>query len=147
MNRSGRTPNGKPPASGARRSLSQKDVDSLLGLGTDDVQPAPKSGIHLIVKPAARNPATNNESVRDPAWECHLASGVWRATLDIAAVLGEQSMPLYKVRNLKVGDTIMFDATPESDIRLCCGAVTLFNARMGRTGNAMAVRVEEKLVG
>ena len=79
---------------------------------------------------------------RDSIWESHLATELWSTKLDIAAILDEQVKPLSKIMSLKVGDTLMLNATPESNILLRCGDVPLLKGRMGRVGNSVAVRVE-----
>ncbi|MDE2464060.1 MAG: flagellar motor switch protein FliM [Alphaproteobacteria bacterium] len=79
---------------------------------------------------------------RDSIWETHLATELWCTRLDIQAILDEQVMSLSKVMNLKVGDTMMLNASPDSTIELRCGHVPLLSGRMGRVGNAVAVRVE-----
>ena len=79
---------------------------------------------------------------RDSIWESHLATELWSTKLDIAAILDEQVKPLSKIMSLKVGDTLMLNATPESNILLRCGDVPLLKGRTGRVGNSVAVRVE-----
>ena len=80
---------------------------------------------------------------RDSIWETHLATELWCTRLDIQAILDEQVMSVSKVMDLKVGDTLMLNASPESTIELRCGHVPLLNGRMGRVVNAVAVRVEQ----
>src|SRR5262245_35392364 len=79
---------------------------------------------------------------RDSIWESHLATELWSTRVEIEAVLDEQRMPLSRIMNLEVGQTIMLGATPESPIELRCGGVPLLKGRMGRIGNSVAVRVE-----
>lgn len=79
---------------------------------------------------------------RDSIWESHLATELWSTKVDIAAILDEQVMPLNKVMNLQVGETMMLNASPESFIELRCGNVPLLKGRMGRVGNSVAVRVD-----
>jgi flagellar motor switch protein FliM len=80
---------------------------------------------------------------RDSIWESHLASELWSTKVDINAILDEQTMSLDKIMNLNVGDTVMLNASPESQIELRCGNVPLLRGRMGRVGSSVAVRVEE----
>ncbi len=80
---------------------------------------------------------------RDSIWETHLATELWCTRLDIQAILDEQVMSVSKVMDLKVGDTLMLNANPDSTIELRCGHVPLLSGRMGRVGNAVAVRVEQ----
>ena len=60
----------------------------------------------------------------------------------VRAVLDEQQIPLSKVLDFKVGDTLMLNATPDSDISIRAGSIPLTTGRMGRKGQHIAVRVE-----
>ena len=82
---------------------------------------------------------------RDNIWEGHLASELWNTKLEVRAVLDELTQPLHKMLNLKVGDTLMLDAAPESPVKLMCGEVELSGGRVGRLGHALAVRVEKPI--
>ena len=82
---------------------------------------------------------------RDNIWEDHLASELWATKLEVRAVLDETRVPLRRVLDLKVGDTLMLDSAPESPVSLKCGAVALTQGQVGRMGAALAVRVEEPI--
>ena len=82
---------------------------------------------------------------RDNIWESHLATELWTTNMEIRAVLDEQQISLQKVLELKVGDTIMLNATPDSLIELRAGAIPLTRGRMGRRNAHIAVRVEAPL--
>lgn len=82
---------------------------------------------------------------RDNIWEGHLAHELWRTKLEVRAVLDETRVPLKQVLNLKVGDTVMLDSTPNAPVSLMCGAVALSTGRVGRMGASLAVRVEESI--
>jgi flagellar motor switch protein FliM len=82
---------------------------------------------------------------RDNIWEGHLATELWTTQMDIRAVLDEQQLPLQTVLNLKVGDTLMLNATPDKAVELRAGSVHLTTARMGRRNHHIAVRVEAPL--
>ena len=62
---------------------------------------------------------------RDNIWEGHLATELWTTQMDVRAVLDEQQMGLKQVLDLKVGDTLMLNATPDSLIELRAGAHSL----------------------
>jgi flagellar motor switch protein FliM len=79
---------------------------------------------------------------RDNIWEGHLATELWTTETEVRAVLDEQQMPLSTVLNFKVGDTLMLNVTPESDISVRCGSIPVTTGRMGRKGQNIAVRVE-----
>jgi flagellar motor switch protein FliM len=82
---------------------------------------------------------------RDSIWESHLATELWSTRVEIDAILDEQRLPLSRIMNLEVGQTIMLVATPDSPIELRCGGVPLLTGRMGRIGNCVAVRVESAI--
>ena len=82
---------------------------------------------------------------RDSIWESHLATELWSTKVDIEAILDEQSMPLNQVMNLKVGQTLMLGAGPDSRIEMRCRGVPLLTGRMGRVGSNVAVRVDEAI--
>jgi flagellar motor switch protein FliM len=82
---------------------------------------------------------------RDSIWETHLADELWMTDVDIEAVLDEQPMSLREILNLKVGSRIMLNAMPNSRIELRCGQIPMFFGTMGRKGNHIAVRVDDKI--
>jgi flagellar motor switch protein FliM len=79
---------------------------------------------------------------RDSIWESHLATELWSTRVEIDAILDEQLLPLNRIMQLEVGQTIMLNAGPDSPIELRCGGVPLLTARMGRMGSSVAVRIE-----
>ncbi|GLS00459.1 flagellar motor switch protein FliM [Brevundimonas denitrificans] len=79
---------------------------------------------------------------RDNIWEGHLATELWTTETEVRAVLDEQQLPLSRVLDLKVGDTLMLNATPDSDISVRCGSIPVTIGKMGRKGQHIAVRIE-----
>jgi flagellar motor switch protein FliM len=82
---------------------------------------------------------------RDNIWESHLATELWTTQMEVRAVLDEQQMPLSKVLNLQVGETIVLNANADSPVQLRCGSIPLTTGRMGRKGHSIAVRVDTPL--
>jgi flagellar motor switch protein FliM len=82
---------------------------------------------------------------RDNIWESHLATELWTTQMDVRAVLDEQQISLKRVLELKVGDTLMLNAGPDSLIELQAGTIPLTRGRMGRRNTHIAVRVEAPL--
>lgn len=78
---------------------------------------------------------------RDTIWETHLATELWRADVDLRAVMDETSMLLGEVMNFEVGQTIMFNKTPSDEIVLKCGEVPMVSGALGRSGQHVAVMV------
>lgn len=82
---------------------------------------------------------------RDPIWENHLATEVWQADVDVTCVLHETRMPLKRVMKLEIGDTLMFDARPDSTVSLRCGDFVVTEGRIGRVDGKIAVQVVNPL--
>ena len=82
---------------------------------------------------------------RDNIWESHLATELWSTKMEIDAVLDQMQKPLGEVMKLKVGDTLMLDASPDGAVELRCGAVSLTHGRMGRIGHNIGVRLDRPL--
>jgi flagellar motor switch protein FliM len=78
---------------------------------------------------------------RDPIWEGHLATEIGQAEVAVDAVLYEGKLPLKRMMNLEVGDTLMLELKSDALVSVRCGNVTLSEGRMGRVGDRVAVRV------
>ncbi|MCE2510738.1 MAG: flagellar motor switch protein FliM [Alphaproteobacteria bacterium] len=79
---------------------------------------------------------------RDAIWEGHLANEIWHTDVEIEAILDEVELSLSDVLNLKVGEQMLLNATPESHVRLRCGEVPLAVGRIGRKGGQIAVQID-----
>lgn len=82
---------------------------------------------------------------RDQIWEGHLATEIGQAEIGVDAVLYEEHLPLRKMMQLNVGDTLMLELKPDAQVKLRCGDITLTEGRMGRVGDRIAVRVTKNL--
>jgi len=82
---------------------------------------------------------------RDSIWENHLATELWSTDVDIQAVLDQKEMSLNEILAMDVGDTIMFNASPDSPTTLKCGGISMASGKMGRSGHNIAVRVDKSL--
>lgn len=84
---------------------------------------------------------------RDSIWESHLATELWATDLQVTAILDEQQMSLTDVMKFAVGQTLMLNATPESNISLRCGDITTMSGKMGRSGSHLAIRIDRNYLG
>jgi flagellar motor switch protein FliM len=82
---------------------------------------------------------------RDNIWESHLATELWSTKMEVSAVLDEMQKPLGEVMELKVGDTLMLDTSPDGAVELRCDAISLTHGRMGRIGHNIGVRLDKPL--
>jgi flagellar motor switch protein FliM len=79
---------------------------------------------------------------RDSIWETHLAEELWSTDIDLSVVLDEQVMTLAEVLALRPGDRITLGCAPGAPVQVRCGATRLFEGKVGRRKNRMAVRIE-----
>ncbi|HEY1474455.1 MAG TPA: flagellar motor switch protein FliM [Pseudolabrys sp.] len=82
---------------------------------------------------------------RDPIWEGHLATEIGQAQVAVDAVLYEARLPLRKMMNLAVGDTLPLELKPDALVTVRSGDITLTEGRMGKVGDRVAVRVAKPL--
>ena len=82
---------------------------------------------------------------QDALWERHLGREVGQTFIDLEAILDERSISLGEVVDLKIGSTILFDASPEDPVRIKCGGVPLTTAQIGRLGDKMAIAINEDI--
>ena len=81
---------------------------------------------------------------RDSIWETHLAEELWSTDIDLSVVLDEQVMMLSEVMALQPGSRIVLNCAPGATVQLRCGATPLFEAKVGRRNNRVAVRIERE---
>jgi len=81
----------------------------------------------------------------DAIWEDHLAQEIWNTHLPVEAVLSELKLPLSKLMDLKIGDTLMLDKKPQEAISLQSGNIELTRATMGSKDGRVAVRLAQKI--
>ena len=83
---------------------------------------------------------------RDSIWEAHLSAELWQTELNLSAVLDEFTLRLGDVMDWKKGTRLELSCTPDSIVELRCGDVRLFNGRMGRSRNYIAVKVADRIM-
>ncbi len=79
---------------------------------------------------------------RDMTWERHFERAVLNTELNFEAILHQQNAALNEILNWKPGDTITFDASAESEVRLLCDGLEFFRGPMGRKNGRIAAQVE-----
>src|SRR5215475_8968808 len=82
---------------------------------------------------------------RDSIWETHLAEELWNTEIELDVVLDEQTMRLSDVMALQPGSQIVLNTLPGAPVLIRCGAVPLFEGRVGRRKSRVAVRIEREL--
>ncbi|MAM35002.1 MAG: flagellar motor switch protein FliM [Micavibrio sp.] len=79
---------------------------------------------------------------RDSIWENHLTHELMKTDVYLQAILGELSMPLSRLLNMKIGETLYFNTKPADKIELRCGDFPIFKGPMGQKESQIAVRIE-----
>ena len=82
---------------------------------------------------------------RDSIWETHLAEELWSTDVDLAVVLDEQVMRLSEIMALTPGSRIVLNCGPGASVQLRCGATALFEGKVGRRKNRIAVRIDREV--
>jgi flagellar motor switch protein FliM len=82
---------------------------------------------------------------RDSIWESHLARQMLVTTVELEALLEEQTIPLGEVMALQVGTTLALSAAPDKPIILRCGQVPLLCGRVGRVADHVAIQIEDRI--
>ena len=82
---------------------------------------------------------------RDSIWETHLAEELWNTDVELDVVLDEQVMRLSDVMALQPGSQIMLNTVVGAPVVVRCGAISLFEGRVGRRKNRVAVRIEREM--
>ena len=85
-------------------------------------------------------------SSRNSLWQTHLAEECWLTRVELEVLLEEFSLKLSEVFSLQVGSQLMLTATPTSKVTLRVGDVELYTGSMGRKGEKIAVKIEDRLI-
>ena len=82
---------------------------------------------------------------RDSIWETHLAQELWDTEIELDVLLDEQVMRLSDVMRLQPGDRIALGTQPGAPVQVRCSTVPLFEGKLGRRKNCVAVRLDTEL--
>jgi flagellar motor switch protein FliM len=82
---------------------------------------------------------------RDSIWETHLAEELWNTEVELDVVLDEQTMKLGEIIDLRPGSRIVLNTGPDATVSIRCGTVAMFEGKIGRRKNRVAVRIEREV--
>lgn len=97
------------------------------------------------IRPLLESRFTGERLGRDEVWSRHLATQVWRADIQADALLHEVRLPLGRVLDLAIGDTLMFELKPSDLVEIRSGGLLLTRGRMGRVDGRIAIQVADEL--
>ncbi|MGI9449648.1 MAG: FliM/FliN family flagellar motor switch protein, partial [Geminicoccaceae bacterium] len=97
------------------------------------------------VLPKAQQMFMGENFGRNEMWETHWAREMLSADAELEVLLGEQTMSLSDIVALKVGSTLKFRVRPDDLVTLRSGDLPLLRGRVGRLGDSVAIRIEDRL--
>lgn len=80
---------------------------------------------------------------RDSIWETHLTKELYATDIQLQAILGESTVPLDVLLNMKPGTRIMLNSRVEDSVELRVGKHPMFTAKTGQKRGKIAVNIEE----
>lgn len=83
---------------------------------------------------------------RDPIWERHFEDRILDASIELEAVLDGRSVGLRRLLDLRPGAVLPLGVPTDSSVVLRCGGVPLLRGKLGRVGDRVSVRIEERIV-
>lgn len=94
------------------------------------------------VKKTLQQEFIGEAAAADESWRRRLSTELAAATIDLAAVLAEKSMTIGAIERLAPGETLIFPRASGGVVDLRAGDRIVARARIGRSGDAVAVRLE-----
>ena len=80
---------------------------------------------------------------RDTIWETHLTHELYQTDVFLSAILGETTISLDDLVNMKPGSVIVLNTRPEDLIEMRVGDHAMFMAKVGQKQGQIAVSIEE----
>lgn len=82
---------------------------------------------------------------RDPIWEGHLANEMWNTEVPIDVVLDEFDVPLGRILNLKVGETLPMTRGADDPVVVKSSGINLCTGVVGQSNGKMALKLKRGL--
>jgi flagellar motor switch protein FliM len=101
----------------------------------------PQSALSALRKPLSQA-APKTPSQPDPRWAQHIRKEVTRTHVTLTAILDERPGLLAEVFDLKVGQVIELEATPQSRVRVECNDERLMWCDFGKSNGVYTLRVD-----
>ncbi|RVU15608.1 flagellar motor switch protein FliM [Methylobacterium oryzihabitans] len=101
-----------------------------------------------VLAPMRQNLAkvlTGESSARDPRWAEQIAAKVQRTEVRLRAVLEERTLTLGEIADLRVGQILALDATPQTLVKLEGNDQALFWCHVGQAQGSYVLRIDEPI--
>lgn len=100
---------------------------------------------HATLEPVRRSleqAFVTEAKAAERAWRTSLKREIGAANIELDVVVAEEMMPLKRLAALGVGETLAFRRPSRGFAELRAGGVRLGHARVGKSGDAVAVKIE-----
>ena len=84
---------------------------------------------------------------RDHIWEAHLSEELWTTEVELEALLDEQVVRLSDILNMRPGMALPISMAVGAEVKLRCGGVPLFNAKLGYKKSRLALTITDPVPG
>jgi flagellar motor switch protein FliM len=101
----------------------------------------PRSALEALRKPLSQK-LSKEHAPADPRWSEQIQSELTRTSVTLTAILEERVGELADVYNMKVGEIIELNATPQSRIRVECNGERLIWCDLGKSKGVYTIRVD-----
>ncbi len=78
---------------------------------------------------------------RDHIWESHLSDELWTTEVELEALLDEQAVRLSDILEMRPGMSLPISIAMGSEVKLRCGGVALFTAKLGGKKSKLALTI------
>jgi flagellar motor switch protein FliM len=82
---------------------------------------------------------------QDTVWEKHLGRELRSTKVEVEAVLREKMLTLKDIMSLKVGSTVLLDCSPDDDVTLRCGGISITTGSLGKVEDHIAISIHEPI--
>ena len=82
----------------------------------------------------------------DTIWSEHFAEKLCDTDIFAEAVIDEMEINLQEILKWKINQTIVLNAKPDGVIKIRCGGVNILNGKIGRIGQTIAVKIDNKII-
>lgn len=82
---------------------------------------------------------------RDQIWEGHLANELWQTEVPIDVVLDEFEVPLKRIMDLKVGQTLPMTLKPDDPVVMKSSGISLTEGFVGQSNGNVALKLRQGL--
>jgi flagellar motor switch protein FliM len=88
--------------------------------------------------------APSNKEGNESEWR-DLTAGIQRASVDVKAILGETSISVEELVNLRLGDVLMLNQSIDAPMQVKVDNQVKFKAQPGKKKNKMAIQIMEEI--